>query len=408
MSDNAGEYTWEGIIAAVTMAGRPDRLHDLQMAWHHHFQILDTGSQTLRDLKAKLAERDWSGSGADAYRHHYDALVAAIDDFYTSMSKLVAISGDTADALTLAISQIPLPDMADPDNLGMHTIQASDAAHGNQVQYNFFRTHQDRYRDGGFLYHALAKGNDQTFSFTTPKQRAEQVQRWYDEGTRRARAAFTTLLAAYDEQHTAIPTTRPALDDAPRTQYDDGQGGAGSGTGTSAAGAGPGAGGTFSGGAGYGGATPTAQSGSAQGPTGHNVDASTWNRGLGTQLSGTGTSSGAGPGANVGGTLGAPGVGGGGGSGAGAGGFGGAGFTPGYGAASVAYGAVEEPTPPSRGTGLRAGAAEPAEGRSGNMYGASPGSSAGRGGRDEQEHQTWLHEDRDIWSTPLGPPSVIE
>ncbi|GAA4209198.1 hypothetical protein [Actinocatenispora rupis] len=412
MSDSADSYTWEGIISAVTMAGRPDRIHELQMAWNHYFQILDAGSRTLRDLRAKLTERDWSGSGADAYRQHYTTLVAAIDDFYDHMSKLIDVSGDTADALTLAISQIPLPDMADPDDLGMHTIHASDARRGNQVQYNFFRSHRDRYTDGGFLYHALDKGSNTVFSFTTPKKRAEKAQRWYDEGTRRARAVFSTLLAAYGEQHAAIPAHGGNPDLWQSQEYrQDGAGANGGGTSGSTIGAGgsgfgPGSSSGAGGGSGTAFGRQDGSDAASHEPAAH---ASSWSAPHGTGLAGSGSVGdvGAPPVAGLGADIGGGGAGGGAGYGsAGYGGIGsgstGYGAVPGYGAGGVAPRSSEG----SGGIGGARGRAG-ASG-SGETYGGIPGSGANRGGKDGDERQTWLHEDRDVWSTPLGPPSVIE
>ncbi|BCJ35238.1 hypothetical protein Athai_27410 [Actinocatenispora thailandica] len=215
MSDDADGFTWEGIIRAVTMAGRPDRVFELQLAYNKYFQILDAASRTLRDIRGRLSEKDWSGTGADAYRKHYDSLVMAIDTFYEKTSKVVELSGDTGGALARAIADIPLPDMGDGEHPATHTIQYSDAESGNQVQYHFFRTHRDRYDDGGFLKYMYDHNGITADTHGRPAgkvpndpygHKKKAIDDWYVRGTRQARAAFGTLLAAYSEQTYAIPT----------------------------------------------------------------------------------------------------------------------------------------------------------------------------------------------------------
>lgn len=420
MSEVAKHFTWEAIIRAVTMAGRPDQVWNLQLKWHTYFQILDTASRTLRDLKARIGEKDWSGAGADAYRGHYESLVKQIDDFYARMSTMIHLSGDTGTALATAIASIPLPDMGDVHNLGMHGIRYEDAQTGNQVQYHFFRTHRDRYADNGFrdyVGHRIAAAypdaTGRTVDATANRKAAQanlDADRWYDEGTNRARAAFDTLLAAYAEQHAAIPTydEAPTLD--PRTRTDYGSDGGGSGSG--------GYGGVDSSGPSVG-SPPPPKTGAGYGTTGFAsrngagspaaaVEPSQWNRSSGTSLAGTGHpgSAGATPAvdAGIGGGVGGAGFGGGAGIGGGAAGFGPTGYSAG---ASGYRGAdATEPRGPQRAAGVGSGRGG-ASGPAGDTYGGvSPGGAGGK--QDGEERQTWLIEDDDVWSVPLGPPPVIE
>ncbi|MEV0840779.1 hypothetical protein AB0I55_14625 [Actinocatenispora sera] len=412
MSEDADGFTWEGIIRAVTMAGRPDRVFELQLAYNRYFQILDAASRTLREIRGRLNEKDWSGTGADAYRKHYDGLVKAIDTFYEKTSKVVELSGDTGGALARAIADIPLPDMGDLDHLGMHGIQYSDAETGNQVQYHFFRTHRDRYDDGGFLHYV----NDQIGGKPDPSQnnfrgsanpnaqRYANAKRWYAEGTRQARAAFSTLLAAYNEQTYAIPTT--TTDVWSQSTYDGGDDGSGAGT----------HGGGEFGTAGYGGfggssgpsigapPPPTTDWHAASGPAsfdpetgtqnvGGAADYSPWNDPPGSALAGGAAPIAARPGSSgglggAGGTAGSyGGVG---------GGYGGAG---GYDPTIGSGGPVAPPAVPAAGRPAGVAASRGGGATTGRsaMYGGIPQGAAG-GNKERDERRSWLTEDDDeIW-----------
>lgn len=415
MSEYAEGFTWEGIIRAVTMAGRPDQVWEVQVAWDRYFQVLDGASRALRDLRSRIGEKDWSGPGADAYRGHYESLVRQIDDFYERMSKLIDLSGDTGTALAGAISEIPLPDMADIHGLGMHGIHISDAQSGNQVQYHFFRTHRDRYDDGGFLNYVGKKIDseypDQTGrDGTIANPKAAKVYRaaadWYQDGTRRARAAFSTLLTAYAEQHAAIPSYDATPVWSGRRRDFDAAGGSETAgyEGSDAAGPSLGAPPPPRTGDGYG--TTDFQSHDSVGSRTSSVNPSDGGRSPGTSLSGSGhpgvigsdpsTASG------VGGPRGNGGL-----NGAGIGGGGGGGSEPaGYGAVPGGYGAA--PTEPSvrQRPGISSGRGGTAESAK-NTYGGVP-TGGGGGKQDREERQTWLIEDDDVWSVPLGPPPVIE
>lgn len=416
MSEYAEGFTWEGIIRAVTMAGRPDQVWEVQVAWDRYFQVLDGASRALRDLRSRIGEKDWSGPGADAYRGHYESLVRQIDDFYERMSKLIDLSGDTGTALAGAISEIPLPDMADIHGLGMHGIHISDAQSGNQVQYHFFRTHRDRYDDGGFLNYVGKKIDseypDQTGrDGTIANPKAAKVYRaaadWYQDGTRRARAAFSTLLTAYAEQHAAIPSYEGGHDTDVRIggsnpDPDGATAGAGSDGAAPSIGTPP----PPKTGDGYGTVGFSSPGNVGAGSHASATDPSRWSSTPGTSLSGGGH-----PGSAVAdptGTAGIGGFGGGGVGGAGAsGGIGPGADRPGYGPAPGGYGSdPANPAKRQRATGIatpRAGSA----GTTSNTYGGMPSGGAG-GKQDREERQTWLIEDDDVWSVPLGPPPVIE
>lgn len=415
MSEDADGFTWEGIIRAVTMAGRPDRVFELQLAYNRYFQILDAASRTLREIRGRLNEKDWSGTGADAYRKHYDGLVKAIDTFYQKTSKVVELSGDTGGALARAIADIPLPDMGDLDHLGMHGIQYSDAETGNQVQYHFFRTHRDRYDDGGFLDYVNEQiggkpdpsQNNFRGSANPNAQRYANAKRWYAEGTRQARAAFGTLLDAYNEQTYAIPSGNFGVAGA-EDPYATGDG----------SGAGAHGGGDL-GGAGYssyGGSTgpsigspPPAAAGwdaassrsdldwaNDARASGESTDYSHRAEIPGSALAG-GTASAA-PGGGPGSGLGA-------GGGAGAGSFGGGsgGYGTGIGGPDPAIGsgaAVMPPASPAadRPGGIAAGRGGAATAGRSNMYGAMPHNGGTGGNKERDERRSWLTEDDDeIW-----------
>ncbi|HEY3504976.1 MAG TPA: hypothetical protein VGN37_19600 [Actinocatenispora sp.] len=378
--------------------------------------MLDGASRALRDLRSRISAKDWSGPGADAYRGHYESLVRQIDDFYERMSKLIDLSGDTGTALAGAISEIPLPDMADIHGLGMHGIHISDAQSGNQVQYHFFRTHRDRYDDGGFLDYVGKKIDseypDQTGrDGTIANPKAAKVYRaaadWYQDGTRRARAAFSTLLTAYAEQHAAIPSYDERRDTAPRVSADaDAGGGASGDAGYAEAGPSMGAPPPPKTGAGYGTAGFATHGDAGRGSHAPAVDPSQWSSPPGTSLSGSGHPGAVDAGPRVDAGIGGAGVGGAG-AGGGAGGFGTAGSGgSSYGSVPRGYGAAAaDPIERGRSTALpagRGGTAEPAS----NTYGGMP--TGGGGKQDREERQTWLIEDDDVWSVPLGPPPVIE
>jgi hypothetical protein len=418
VSEDADGFTWEGIIRAVTMAGRPDRVFELQLAYNRYFQILDAASRTLRDIRGRLSEKDWSGTGADAYRKHYDSLVKAIDTFYEKTSKVVELSGDTGGALARAIADIPLPDMGDLDHLGMHGIQYSDAETGNQVQYHFFRTHRDRYDDGGFLDYVNQQiggkpdpsQNNFRGSANPNAQRYANARRWYAEGTRQARAAFGTLLAAYNEQTYAIPTYSggDAFQSDPLFGSNDGDGSGGHGGGRYDGGSYGGLGAGVGTGAGPSIGRPPApvdgsvgrdQAGEAAGRSHAAMHGPTaWDDQQGSRLAGGGFPT---TGVHAGGSGsdgldvgGAPSYGGG----------GTAGYDP-----AVRYG--DAPVP----TAANADAGSLSPGRGGSARGTSstygvPGSGGSGGRKERDEHRSWLTEDdEDIWrGVPLGPPSVIE
>jgi len=403
VSDDPDGFTWEAIIRAVTMAGRPDRIFELQLAWNKYFQILDAASKTLRQLRSRLGDKDWSGPGADAYRSHYDSLVKAIDDYYAKTSSLIEIAGDTGGALASAIANIPLPDMpnADVDALGMHGIHYSDAESGNQVQYEFFRTHRDRYADHGFrqyLYdsNGISADGSGHAAGKVPNDplgaKKNKIDTWYATGTHRARAAFRDLLGAYHEQTTAIPTDSLRTVETLPT-FDGGSDGSG---GSEVSGSGSGA--FTSGGASIGAPPPPAH------PDGHQGEAGpTWSEMSNT--SGTGDSSAwkDPQGSLLAGHTGGPGPvtpGTGNGVGAGTGGIGGdvaGGQVPagGFGAPTMpGVGA------PAGGKGAGGGVAAgdvAASGRS-NTYGAIPAGNTGTGRKDRDERYSWLTEDdEDVW-----------
>lgn len=215
--------TWEGAIRAVTMAGRPDRLYQLQLRWNSTVEVLDAIARDLRAVRARVSPEAWQGTGADAYRRHLDGLLRRVDEIIRRAGTAVTVSGAAAGALAEAIGTIPLPDMGDPTRLGSHTIRPADAEHGNQVQYDFYTDHRDRYADGGFLAYVrdrltathdlrdwLPGGHGNAWT----EGGAGIAQRWYAANTRVARGAVDRLADAYRDHANALPVPDTTADQA--------------------------------------------------------------------------------------------------------------------------------------------------------------------------------------------------
>src|SRR5207249_721316 len=102
----AQDQTWEAVYRAVVMAGRPQHLNDLSTAYSKYFQSLDEVSRGLRSILARLDA--WQGGGADEYRNAVSSLIQDIDNFYTKTYPTARVSGESAEALSAAMSEIPV------------------------------------------------------------------------------------------------------------------------------------------------------------------------------------------------------------------------------------------------------------------------------------------------------------
>ena len=407
MSVDAYSWTWEQILRAVVMAGRPDRLYDLQRQWHKAMQRLDVVSKALRTVRSQVDDHKWSGPGAEAYRKHYDQMIKSIDKVYSDASSMIDIAEQLAVNLAAAINEIPCPNVHDVQNLGVQHIGVTEANdHGGSSQYSSYQQVPARYHGTGIYDYVKSQ-----FHQTEAGKRAwnhyyeKATKSWYKHNTELAQNSFASLVATYQDCLYSIPDlSRDDLNLHPTyspSDSDDTSGGtAGSeipeyDTGGSNFGSTP---------AGYASGGSAAlrgnSAGSSQWPdNSSSYDSDPYNssgKNSGTSLAGSSPSS-------VSGSPGTYGA-------AGWGGYGdssatGSGATSGYGSSS---GASPVDSANYGQSGLPAGGAEAVEAQRGNTYGAIP-SGSGRGSKDKETRQTWLIEDEDFFAVENpGPPPIID
>lgn len=408
MSVDAYSWTWEQILRAVVMAGRPDRLYELQRQWYKAMQRLDVVSKALRRIRSQVDDHKWSGPGADAYRKHYDKMIKSIDKVYSDASSMIDIAEQLAVNLAAAITEIPCPDVRDVQNLGVQHIGVTEANdHGGSSQYSSYQQSPALYHGSGIYEYVKAQ-----FHQTQAGKRAwnhyyeKATQSWYKRNTEQAQNSFASLIATYRDCNYSMPdlsgdgvhldpTFTPDHSSDPQTGSDTTSGSTAYRYGTSP-------------GSGY---TPTSHGLSHAPPRHYSTPGSSLQRRASSSAggnpdhvadSGTGLA-GSSPrdvlspdtyGANE---------------------------RSGYGSspANVDYrstfehGSSSGAAPGSAASygqpGLPAATAETPAARNSSTYGAVPSSGTGRGSRDRETRQTWLTEDEDFFAPDTSaPPPIID
>lgn len=415
MSTDPSTYTWEDILRAVTMPGRPDRLYHLQHQWYKTLQVLDVVSKALRKIRSQVDDDQWTGPGADAYRKHFDTMIRSIDKLYADASAMMDIAETLGVNLASAISAIPCPNWSTAHNKSwddswQYYIDVDSANdHGGEAHYQYFTEHPDRYNTHGIksYFQYWMQQRPITNNFTGTGQSyyesggQQQLDSWYATNTTQARNAFSSLISTYQDCHRSMPElSEDKIDLDPAYSSRDSHNppnwtadSATSGYDTSKAGSG---------------STVIPNSSSGLVPHHSTSNPSRWpetssyeganphngEQHSGTSLAGSSPSSlpdsqsvhragswGDGPTADLG--------------------------------SSSDYGQSSVIPPVNRANvgqpGLPNGVSDAAAAQKNSAYGAIPSSGTGRGSKDKETRQTWLTEDENFFAAEdPGPPAVID
>jgi len=438
--------SWEEIVDRVTIKSNYYNLGEAEMGWRNIFSFLTELHDNLKKLKTNT--ESWRGGAADGFRDRIDDYAKNIDSLVKDHERIATGLHQCADDLQTAVNTIPIPTWM------MGKLEDEQAAYqmGSQVPGN---------PPGSFghfyLKHVMGDAYSKIWGVGSLWKKLEK---WLNDNEKVAKDAYAKLQANYGDQTSNIPTGNPVrpqmASDVPSFDpagFSPGGPGSGSlpgldtpGMDTSGldAGAGPDFGDTGlpSTGPGLdpGGFDPSA--GTLPGAGGGDLpDLGTGLAGAGGGLGGAGSGLGV-PGGGPGGLGGLPpgggaGLGGlgAGGLGAGAGGLGagalrgglgavplgGAGAGRGGGARAGGARGGRLPglgpgvTPPAGMLGGRGAAAAAGRGGSGARpagagrgAGFVPGAGAGRGAGHDEDHDSWLQEDEDVWGADGGePPAVL-
>jgi hypothetical protein len=414
MSADPAAYTWEDILRAVTIPGRPDRLYHLQHQWYKALQVLDVISKALREIRSQVDDHKWTGPGADAYRKHFDQMIKSIDKVYADASTMMDIAETLAVNLASAISSIPCPNWSTAhgghwDNNWQYYINLSTANnHGGETHYQYFTDHPDRYNTHGIKSY-FEYWMKQRTSYGGPyyyNGGKHALDTWYARNTQQARNAFGSLIATYQDCSYSMPDLSGDTIELQSDYTPKGSSHSASASEWST------------------GSMANSYSTNCCAPADYTPDESTTSRsnsatssqslggtapyntnpyGDGGKDSGTslaGSSPDSVPDAP--GTYGASGL----------GGYGGSSTVTGYGSTS-GYGSSSGTAPVDRANagqpGLPANVASTAPAQNSNAYGAIPSFGAGRGPKDGGTRQTWLTADEDFFAVENpGPPPIID